>query len=1020
MNVFPRLSVRERLDRIAAERILILDGAMGTMVQAYRLPSGECLSEADFRGDRLANHPVNLKSCSDVLCLTRPEVISSIHEAYLEAGADIIETCSLNATSVSLADYGIADLAYEISAAAAALARKAADRFSTDERPRFVAGSIGPTSKSGSMSPYIDDPGKRAIGWDELEAAFYDNARGLLDGGADILLIETIFDTLNAKAAVAAIRRLESERQIAVPLMISATVSNTAGRVLSGQTMEAFCASMSHAKPWSIGLNCSFGAEKLIIPIRRLSEIAPCLVSAYPNAGLPNQLGGYDETPEIMCGHLEEYMKEGLANILGGCCGSTPAHIAAIAGAAKACKPRRVPAARRETVLAGYEALRINSGTVAAGAGDGFPFVRIGERANVSGCKEFLEFIRAGDYETALGILQDMADQGAAIINVGMDDPLLDAVAVMPHFLNIALADPEIARLPLMIDSSRWEVIEAALKCIQGKALVNSISLKDGEAEFLRRARAARTYGAAVVVMLFDEKGQAVTFERKTEIAGRAYRLLMEDGFPAEDIVFDPNVLTIVTGIPEHDSYAFAFIRACSWIREHYPGVQITGGISNLSFSFRGNRQVREAMHAVFLHHAAGAGLTMAIVNPGTLLPYDKVDRELRDAVEDVIFCAGTETGGSPPAVPARPAQNPQERLVSLAVGIKNKAQGVDPAGGKTEAGWRGLDAEERVFHAMICGIDDFIEADVLELKNRCERCFQIVEGPLMRGMKEVGDRFGAGKMYLPQVIRSARVMKKAVAALEPFIRKEKALAVSAGAGGNSAGVLPGGAKILLATVKGDVHDIGKNITGVVLDCNGYDIVDLGVMVPAGQIIERAVSENAAAVGLSGLITPSLDEMAVVARGMEKRGLKIPLLIGGAAASVIHTALRLAPEYSGPVVYIPDAGRSAGAVGSLLSDAARPGFLAALETRYREALAFHETITAKRELLSLEQARQNRFSQAWAAPEPKEKNIREFDNYPVERVIPFINWKAFLNFWEMGASGISGGAGQDSAQACSA
>ncbi|MDR1412056.1 MAG: methionine synthase, partial [Spirochaetaceae bacterium] len=1010
MNTLPRFSVRERLDSIAAERILILDGAMGTMVQAYRLPSGEPLSEADFRGDLLANHPVNLKSCSDVLCLTKPEVISSIHEAYLEAGADIIETCSLNSTSVSLADYGIADLAYEISVAAASIARKAADGFSTGEKPRFVAGSIGPTSKSGSMSPYIDDPGRRAIGWDELEAAFYDNVRGLLDGGADILLIETIFDTLNAKAAVAAIRRLESERRISVPLMISATVSNSAGRVLSGQTMEAFCASVSHAKPWSIGLNCSFGAEKLIVPIRRLSETAPCLVSAYPNAGLPNQLGGYDETPETMRRHLEEYMKEGLANILGGCCGSTPAHIAAIARTAKAYKPRRVPAARRETVLAGYEALRINSDTIAGGS---FPFVRIGERANVSGCKKFLDLIRAEDYETALGILQEMVDQGAAIINVGVDDPLLDAGAVMPRFLNIALADPEIARFPFMIDSSRWEVIEAALKCVQGKALVNSISLKDGETEFLRRAFIARGYGAAIVVMLFDEQGQAVTFERKIEIAGRAYRLLTENGFPAEDIVFDPNVLTIVTGIPEHDSYALAFIRACSWIREHCPGVQITGGISNLSFSFRGNRQVREAMHAVFLYHAARAGLTMAIVNPGTLLPYDKVGRELRDAVEDVIFCAQGES-----APPEAPGQNPQERLVSLAVRIKNKAENADPEGGKTEADWRALDAEERVFHAMICGIDDFIEADVLELKNRCEHCFQIVEGPLMRGMKEVGDRFGAGKMYLPQVIRSARVMKKAVAALEPFIRKEKAIAASAN--GNSTNVLSGGAKILLATVKGDVHDIGKNITGVVLDCNGYDIIDLGVMVPAEQIIERAVSENAAAVGLSGLITPSLDEMAAVARGMEKRGLKIPLLIGGAAASVVHTALRLAPEYSGPVVYIPDAGRSAGAAASLFSDAARPGFLAALETQYREALALHETITAKRELLSLKQARENRFVQTWAAPEPKEKTVQEFDNYPVERVIPFINWKAFLRSWEMGVSGTPGGAGQDSARACSA
>jgi 5-methyltetrahydrofolate--homocysteine methyltransferase len=995
--------VREQLDRIASRRILILDGAMGTMIQSYRLPSGETLSESDFRGDRFVNHPVNLKGCNDVLCLTRPEALDSIHASYLEAGADIIETCSFNATSISLSGYGIAGLAWEISAASAAIARKAADRFSTAEKPRFVAGSIGPTSKSGSMSPDFDDPGKRSVTWDELEAAFYDNARGLLDGGADILLIETAYDTLNAKAAIAAVKRLEAERQIAVPLMISATVSDSSGRVLSGQTMEAFCVSVLHAKPWSIGLNCSFGAEKLIAPIRRLSEIVPCLVSAHPNAGLPNQLGLYDETPETMCRHIEEYMKEGLANVLGGCCGSTPAHIAAVARAAKAYKPRTVPAAgKRETLLAGYEALHINNDTAAGAA---FPFVRVGERGNVSGCKKFLGLIQAGKYEDALNVLQEMIDRGAAIINIGMDDPMLDAGTVMPRFLNVALADPEIARLPFMIDSSRWEVIEAALKCIQGKALVNSISLKDGEAEFLRKARAARIYGAAVVVMLFDEQGQAAGFERKTEIAGRAYRLLTENGFPAEDIVFDPNVLTIVTGIPEHDFYAFNFIRACSWIREHCPGVQIVGGISNLSFSFRGNNQVREAMHAVFLHHAVKAGLTMAIVNPGTLLSYDEIDRELRDAVEAVILCAQTESGVSSTNL----TQTPQERLVALAVKIRNEARGAESAGGKTGADWRALDAEERVVHAIIRGIDDFIEADVLELKNRYGRCFQIVEGPLMRGMKEVGDRFGAGKMYLPQVIRSARVMKKAVAALEPFIREEKA-----------PGASPDGAKIFLATVKGDVHDIGKNIAGVVLGCNGYNIIDLGVMVPAEEIIERAVGENAAAIGLSGLITPSLDEMVVVAREMEKRGLRIPILIGGATTSIVHTALRIAPEYSGPVVYIPDAGHSAEAVASLLSDTARPRFLAGLEDQYREAAALHKAILSKRKLLSLEQARENRFFAVWTAPEPKEKNIQEFDNYPVERVIPFIDWKSFLRFWEMNASGAADAGGRDSAQAFSA
>jgi 5-methyltetrahydrofolate--homocysteine methyltransferase len=1065
MNNAPHNSTQE-LNTIAAKRILILDGAMGTMVQTFGL------GEEDFRGKRFAKTPVNLRGCNDVLCLTRPDVISAIHEAYLEAGADIIETCSFNANSLSLADYGLAGLAYEISAAAAGLARKAADQFATAEKPRFVAGSMGPSNKSGSMSPDIDHPEKRAVTWDELEAAFYDNARGLLDGGADILLIETAFDTLNAKAAIAAIKRLEAERKTAWPLMISATVSDAAGRVLSGQTVEAFCVSVLHAKPWSVGLNCSFGAEKLIAPVRQLAKAAPCLISAHPNAGLPDALGAYDETPLTMCRHLEAYLEEGLVNVLGGCCGSTPAHIAAIAEAAKAYRPRPIPAARkRETLLAGYEVLRISSVSIAnsdvvcdsdiAANGDGidnndtaisgntvrsgntiinndddtidnsdtvtngdavtavkFPFIRVGERTNVAGCKKFLNLVKAEKYEEASYIAQEMVEQGAAIINIGMDDPLLDAGAAMTAFLNLALADPEIARLPFMIDSSRWEVIEAGLKCVQGKALVNSISLKEGEAEFLRKARSAQSYGAAVVVMLFDEQGQAASYERKIEIAGRAFRLLTEHNFPAEDIVFDPNVLTIVTGIPEHDSYALAFIRACSWIREHCPGAQISGGISNLSFSFRGNNTVREAMHAVFLHHAAKAGLTMAIVNPGTLLSYGEVERELRDAVEDVILCKHPETA--------------PERLVSLAIKIKNDGLATSVGGngasdgngdsGKIEADWRGLDAEARVVHAMIRGIDDFIKADVLELKGRYEHAFQIVEGPLMSGMKEVGDRFGAGQMYLPQVIRSARVMKKAVAVLEPFIQQERLNTVTNNdctSGGVNAtrdnrdctGVSidtndtsSGSAKIILATVKGDVHDIGKNIVGVVLGCNGYDIIDLGVMVPPAAIIERAVRENAAAVGLSGLITPSLDEMVTVAREMERRGLRIPLLIGGATTSVAHTALRLAPEYSGPVVYVPDASRAAEAVSALLSDTGRQPFLADLEARYLEAAALHKAIAAKRETLSLEQARQNRFAVAWAAPEPKAKAVQEFNDYPLERVIPHIDWKAFLRFWEMNAA----------------
>ncbi|GHV88446.1 methionine synthase [Spirochaetia bacterium] len=1049
------MTTRQTLDAIAAKRILILDGAMGTMVQTWHL------TEDDFRGSRFADHRVNLSGCNDLLCLTRPDVISAIHEAYLEAGADIIESCSFNATSVSLADYGIGDLAYEINAAAAALARNAADKFSTAERPRFVAGSMGPTSKSGSMSPDMDDPGKRAVTWDELEAAFYDSARGLIDGGADLLLLETCFDTLNAKAAIAAINRLREERAvdrrpIDIPLMISATVSDAAGRVLSGQTVEAFCVSVLHADPWSIGLNCSFGAEKLKVHIRDLAAIAPCRISVHPNAGLPNQMGAYDETPETMAHRMEEYFTEGLVNIVGGCCGSTPPHIAAIAEKAKNYRPRVIPKAKPETVLAGLEVLKVSAtakgaaglevlsvngasgaakkvpGTTGTDASGKVPgtcpakpgLVNIGERTNVAGCRKFLTLIQEEKYDEALSIARDMIENGASIINIGMDDALLDAQTAMKAFLNLALSDPDIARVPVMIDSSRWEVIETGLKCVQGKALVNSISLKEGEAEFLRRARRARNFGAAVVVMLFDEQGQAVSYERKIEIAGRAYALLTGDGFPPEDIVFDPNVLSIVTGIPEHDVYALNFIRACSWIRDNCPGVQISGGISNLSFSFRGNDTVREAMHSVFLKHAVAAGLTMAIVNPAGLISYDEIDPELRDAVEAVILGQGSSEG------PMDFSPSAADRLLTLALKIKNDGPSSGGSGKASGSGanekadttnWRTKAPADRIIHAMIKGIDEYIEADVLELRPRYERSLEVVEGPLMQGMKEVGDRFGEGKMYLPQVIRSARVMKKAVAALEPFIQREKAEAarnaapdnVDRDGGGNSKGCTNGdsgssniagantNAKILLATVKGDVHDIGKNIVGVVLGCNGYDIVDLGVMVPAEQILETAIKEKVGVIGLSGLITPSLDEMVKIAKALEQQGIPIPLLIGGATTSIAHTALRIAPEYSGPVVYVSDAGRSAEAVRALLSDTARPRFLETLERQYREAAALHETIQAHRELLPLEAARNNRITLSYTAPEPAVKTIQEFTDYPITRVIPHIDWSGFLHAWDM-------------------
>jgi len=953
------MTAREKLNAIASRRILILDGAMGSMIQNLKL------SEADFRGPRFASHKTPLLGCNDLLCLTRPEAIGAIHRAYLEAGADIIETCSFNATAISLAEYGIGDLAYEISKAAASVAREAADAFTTEEKPRFVAGSMGPTGKSASLSSDFSDPGKRDIYWDELEAAYYDNARGLLDGGADILLVETIFDTLNAKAALFAITRLLEERKIDIPIMVSATVSSDAGRLLSGQTLEALCASILHAEPWSVGLNCSFGAEKLLPHIRLVSGIVPCLVSAHPNAGLPNQLGGYDETPETMAACIERYLQGGLLNIVGGCCGSTPAHIAAIAAKAALHKPRALPQTIRPSCLAGLELLTLNNPS---------SLTLIGERTNVAGSRKFLRIISEDKFEDAADFARKMVEDGAAIIGVGMDDAMLDAEKAMTAFLGTALFDPYIAKVPVMIDSSRWNVIEAGLKRLQGKGLVNSINLKDGAAEFLRRASLVKRYGAAVVVMLIDEQGQAVSYDRKIEIAGRAYRLLVESGFPPENIVFDPNVLAVATGIGESDSCAADFIRACSWIRDNCPRVQISGGISNLSYSFRGNNAVREAMHSVFLYHAGAAGLTMAIVNPAALVAYNDIEENLRNAVEDVIL------NRSPGAA---------DRLINLAE-KKNSPPASStsrfpPAeNGRSESAWRNESAEARVTYALVKGIDGFIEADVLELMNNKgatgKTALEIIEGPLMDGMKEAGKRFDEGTMYLPQMIRSAQVMKKASAALEPYMEK-KTDALSP--------------KIILATVKGDVHDIGKNIVGVVLACNGYQVIDLGVMVPAEQIIETAEKEQAAVIGLSGLISPSLDEMAHVAREMEQRSMKIPLLIGGAAASLVHTSLRLAPEYSGPVVYIPNAGKAAGTVYALLSAAERPRFLQNLEQSYHDAASRHETIQSRVEIIPLESARANKGSAVTNPPAPKTTGIIDLNDYPLERVIPYIDWNAF-------------------------
>jgi 5-methyltetrahydrofolate--homocysteine methyltransferase len=939
------------------------------------------LGEADFRGSRFAHHGVGLAGCNDLLCLTKPELIASIHRAYLKAGADIIETCSFNATAVSLADYGLEALAYEISFAAASLARKAADAFCSPDKPRFVAGSIGPTAKSASLSPDIQDPGRRGVSWDELEEAYYDNVRGLMDGGADLIMLETIFDTLNAKAALFALSRLWEERGRALPVMISATISDAAGRLLSGQTLAAFCVSVLHGAPWSLGLNCSFGASRLKAYSKELAAFAPCFTSLHPNAGMPNAFGAYDDSPASMAACLESYMQEGLVNILGGCCGTTPEHIAAIAAVAQGYPPRVVPEHPGKTLFSGLEAVEAVPGKL----------VKIGERTNVSGSRQFLACIQQEAYPKALGIARSMLAQGAEGITVSMDDPLLDAKAALTQFLCLALSDPDIARAPIMLDSSRWEVLEAGLKLLQGKGLVNSLSLKDGEGEFLRKSRLAHRYGAAVVVMLFDEEGQAAAYERKIAVARRSYDLLVQDGFPPQDIIFDAVVLTIATGIPDHDRYALDFIRACGWIRAHCPYAQVSGGIANLSFCFRGNEPVRRAMHAVLLKHAMDAGLSLAIVNPGTMIPYEDLDPSLREAAEMVILC--TRPDGAEVLLRAALAYQGE-------AATKDSPQYASTAGGSLV---NSVDPEERVLEALLTGIDDTLEADVLTLRERYPRALDLLEGPLMQGMQEVGDRFGAGRMFLPQVIRSARVLQKAVAVLEPFMQEEKR-AQSPSDDVSSRG------RILLATVKGDVHDIGKNIVAVVLGCNGYEILDLGVMVPAERILQTAEEERVGIIGLSGLITPSLDEMIRVAQELERRGLGIPLLIGGATASLVHTALRIAPEYSGPVVYVPDASRAAETVRALFSETERPAFLASLKETYREAVARHERLEARRSLIPLEEARANRVRLSWSPlPEkPERRGIRVWDEYPMSRVLPYLDWEGFLRSWSGGVQTMSG------------
>lgn len=911
------------MQQLINERILVLDGAMGTMIQQYNL------SEADFRGERFKDLPGLLKGNNDMLCLTRPDVIEEIHRKYLEAGADIIETNTFNATAVSMADYHMQAYCREINLAAARLARKIADEYTarTPEKPRFVAGSVGPTNKTCSMSPDVNNPAFRALTFDELSEAYREQMEALLEGGVDAILIETIFDTLNAKAAVLAAETAMQNLGRKVPLMLSVTVSDVAGRTLSGQTLDAFLASVQHADIFSIGLNCSFGARQLKPFLEQLARRAPYYISAYPNAGLPNSLGQYDQTPEEMAAEVKEYIDEGLVNIIGGCCGTTEAYIAKYQELIKDAKPH-VPAPKPDYLwLSGLELLEVTPE---------INFVNVGERCNVAGSRKFLRLINEKKYDEALSIARKQVEDGALVIDVNMDDGLLDAAEEMTTFLNLVASEPDIARVPVMIDSSKWEVILAGLKCVQGKCIVNSISLKEGEEAFVEHARIVKQYGAAVIVMAFDEKGQADTFERKIEVCERAYRILTEKvGFRPQDIIFDPNVLAVATGIEEHNNYAVDFIKATGWIRRHLPGAHVSGGVSNLSFSFRGNNYIREAMHAVFLYHAIQQGMDMGIVNPGTSVLYTDIPLDILERIEDVVLNRRPDAA---------------ERLIETAEKLKaEKENSGEQQTASSHLAWReGTTVEERLQYALVKGLGDYLDEDLHEALAKYPDAVSIIEGPLMSGMNHVGDLFGSGKMFLPQVVKTARTMKKAVAILQPYIEAEKK------EGARSAG------KVLLATVKGDVHDIGKNIVSVVMACNNYEIIDLGVMVPAEKIVETAIREKVDIIGLSGLITPSLEEMVHVVSELERAGLDIPVMIGGATTSKLHTALKIAPVYHAPVVYMKDASLNAPVAARLMNLDLRSTFAEELESEYRELREKNKTKQVK--TVSFEEAQKNKLN----------------------------------------------------------
>ncbi|MCB0685919.1 MAG: methionine synthase [Saprospiraceae bacterium] len=956
--------MKDILRKLVTERILVIDGAMGTMIQKYQL------KESDFRGDILTNHPKDLQGNNDLLSLTQPEIITDIHLAYLNAGADIIETNTFNAQAISQADYNCEHLVYDINVAAAKAARIAVDSYLQNDstKPRFVAGAMGPTTRSASLSPDVNQPGYRAVTFDQLVTAYYDQARGLLDGGVDIFLIETVFDTLNCKAALYAVDLLQQEKMTDLPVMVSGTITDASGRTLSGQTVEAFWISVSHMDLFSVGLNCALGAKEMRPHLYDLSEIAPCFISAYPNAGLPNEFGQYDQSPQEMTAYIREFAESGLVNIIGGCCGTTPEHIKLMVEGVSGVKPHQVKSRSGYTCLSGMEPLIIRPDA---------NFINIGERTNVTGSRKFARLIKEDKYEEALEVARQQVEGGAQIIDVNMDEGLLDSEQAMTKFLNLIASEPDIARLPVMVDSSKFSVIEAGLKCLQGKGIVNSISLKEGEEIFLSQARKVRRYGAAVVVMAFDEEGQADTVKRKVSICQRAYKLLTEVvGFNPEDIIFDPNIFAIATGIEEHNRYAIYYLEAVRKIKETCPGAKISGGVSNLSFSFRGNDTVREAMHSSFLYHAVQEGMDMGIVNAGMVEVYEEIPKDLLKLVEDVIFDRTPEA---------------TEALTKYAETIKSSGRQME-----RDLSWRNMPVEDRIAHALVKGITEFIEADTEEARLKYDKALNVIEGPLMDGMNIVGNLFGTGKMFLPQVVKSARVMKTSVAYLTPFIEEEKLGGEDVKAKG----------KILLATVKGDVHDIGKNIVGVVLGCNNYDIIDLGVMVPADKILDKALEENVDIIGLSGLITPSLDEMVHVAKEMQRRKIDIPLLIGGATTSKVHTAVKIEPNYKGITIHVLDASRSVGVVGSLLTDnrVSRDAFVDDIRQEYERMRIQRAGQLGAKEFIDLEAARNNQLQldfSSYTPPKPTFMGTKTYLDYDLSEIRQYIDWTPFFSSWQL-------------------